>query len=286
MAAAVVGLGAQRRGLAQGRRAARHGAGLHRRAVHERQLRGRAPSPRRRHGAGDLRWPGVISGLVALPFAEPANVPWPSCRGCWRSAPASSAGGLLLYMASLKRIPAGRAALLGPARAGAGPDLGVAARRREAGRSHPAGRRHRDRRRRGKRVAGFAAVHWLRTGHDQTPKARSSGIVVIDLSRILAGPYCTLLMAELGARVIKVEPPKGGDDARAYGPFVKGRSTYFASVNRGKESIALDLKNDADTQDLREAARQGRRDRRELPARHDGEAGLRLGARCTPSIPS
>ena len=51
-------------------------------------------------------------------------------------------------------------------------------------------------------------------------------------------------MAEMGARVIKVEPPKGGDDARAYGPFVKGKSTYFASVNRGKESIALDLKND------------------------------------------
>jgi CoA:oxalate CoA-transferase len=53
-------------------------------------------------------------------------------------------------------------------------------------------------------------------------------------------------MAEMGARVIKVEPPKGGDDARAYGPFVNGKSAYFASINRGKESIALDLKNDAD----------------------------------------
>ena len=73
-----------------------------------------------------------------------------------------------------------------------------------------------------------------------------SGVTVIDLSRILAGPYCTFLMAELGARVIKVEPPKGGDDARAYGPFVNGKSTYFASVNRGKESIALDLKSDGD----------------------------------------
>jgi CoA:oxalate CoA-transferase len=75
-------------------------------------------------------------------------------------------------------------------------------------------------------------------------KGPLEGILVIDLSRILAGPYCTFLMAEMGARVIKVEPPKGGDDARAYGPFVHGRSTYFASVNRGKESIALDLKND------------------------------------------
>ena len=73
-----------------------------------------------------------------------------------------------------------------------------------------------------------------------------SGILVLDLSRILAGPYCTLLMAEMGARVIKVEPPKGGDDARAYGPFVKGKSAYFSSINRGKESIALDLKNDDD----------------------------------------
>jgi CoA:oxalate CoA-transferase len=69
-----------------------------------------------------------------------------------------------------------------------------------------------------------------------------SGITIIDLSRILAGPYCTLLLAELGARVIKVETPKTGDDARQYGPFVNGKSTYFASVNRGKESIALDLK--------------------------------------------
>jgi CoA:oxalate CoA-transferase len=69
-----------------------------------------------------------------------------------------------------------------------------------------------------------------------------SGITIIDLSRILAGPYCTLLLAELGARVIKVEPPQQGDDARQYGPFKNGKSAYFISVNRGKESIALDLK--------------------------------------------
>src|SRR5499427_4470595 len=69
-----------------------------------------------------------------------------------------------------------------------------------------------------------------------------SGITIVDLSRILAGPYCTLLLAELGARVIKVEPPGQGDDARHYGPFRNGKSAYFVSVNRGKESIALDLK--------------------------------------------
>jgi CoA:oxalate CoA-transferase len=74
------------------------------------------------------------------------------------------------------------------------------------------------------------------------PLGPLSGITVVDLSRILAGPYCTFLMAELGARVIKVEPPGKGDDAREYGPFIKGKSTYFSSINRGKESIALDLK--------------------------------------------
>src|SRR5579863_920713 len=73
-----------------------------------------------------------------------------------------------------------------------------------------------------------------------------SGITVIDLSRILAGPYSTFLLAELGARVIKVEPPGKGDDAREYGPFKNGISTYFASVNRGKQSIALDLKTKSD----------------------------------------
>ncbi|MCC7016342.1 MAG: CoA transferase [Rhodospirillales bacterium] len=73
-----------------------------------------------------------------------------------------------------------------------------------------------------------------------------NGILVVDLTRILAGPYCTFLMAELGARVIKIETPAGGDDARHYGPFVKERSAYFMSINRGKESIALDLKKDAD----------------------------------------
>jgi CoA:oxalate CoA-transferase len=73
-----------------------------------------------------------------------------------------------------------------------------------------------------------------------------SGITVVDVSRILAGPYCTFLMAELGARVIKVEPPGKGDDAREYGPFKNGVSTYFSSINRGKESIALDLKAEGD----------------------------------------
>jgi CoA:oxalate CoA-transferase len=69
-----------------------------------------------------------------------------------------------------------------------------------------------------------------------------SGLLVLDLTRVLAGPFCTMMLAELGARVIKVEDPRGGDDARRFEPFFEGQSAYFASLNRGKESIALDLK--------------------------------------------
>ena len=73
-----------------------------------------------------------------------------------------------------------------------------------------------------------------------------SGVTIVDLTRVLAGPYCTMMLAELGARVIKVETPGKGDDAREYGPFVNGKSAYFISINRGKESIALDLKQPED----------------------------------------
>jgi CoA:oxalate CoA-transferase len=68
------------------------------------------------------------------------------------------------------------------------------------------------------------------------------GITIVDLTRVLAGPFATMMLADLGARVIKVESPGAGDDARAYPPFVDGESAYFTSVNRGKQSIALDLK--------------------------------------------
>ncbi len=77
------------------------------------------------------------------------------------------------------------------------------------------------------------------------PDGLFSGLLVVDLTRVLAGPFCTMMLAELGARVIKVENPQGGDDSRRFEPFVEGKSAYFASLNRGKESIALDLK-DAD----------------------------------------
>lgn len=72
------------------------------------------------------------------------------------------------------------------------------------------------------------------------------GITVIDLTRVLAGPYCTLMLAELGARVIKIEEPGTGDDSRAFAPIIQGRPCYFASVNRNKESVALNLKKTED----------------------------------------
>ncbi|HET6698108.1 MAG TPA: CoA transferase, partial [Nocardioidaceae bacterium] len=84
------------------------------------------------------------------------------------------------------------------------------------------------------------------------------GVVVVDLSRALAGPHATMMLGDQGARVIKVEAPVTGDDARGWGPpFVDPQrpeaaqeSTYFLSANRNKESIALDLKNPADREVL------------------------------------
>jgi crotonobetainyl-CoA:carnitine CoA-transferase CaiB-like acyl-CoA transferase len=69
------------------------------------------------------------------------------------------------------------------------------------------------------------------------------GITVLDFTRVLSGPYCTMQLADMGARVIKIEQPGKGDDTRAWGPpFVHGESAYFMSVNRNKESLTLDLK--------------------------------------------
>src|SRR5689334_8008969 len=83
-----------------------------------------------------------------------------------------------------------------------------------------------------------------------------SGLLVADFSRVLAGPYCTMLLADLGADVIKVESP-GGDDTRSWMPPVTkdGVSTYFLAINRNKRSVALDLKDDGDRALAQELAR-------------------------------
>src|SRR3954454_16054124 len=95
-------------------------------------------------------------------------------------------------------------------------------------------------------------------GPDEGPL---TGVVVLDLTRALAGPHAGMMLGDLGARVIKVETPGGGDDTRGWGPpFVTPpdgdrESTYFLSCNRNKESIALDLKSDDGRELLTELVR-------------------------------
>src|SRR5512137_181334 len=69
-----------------------------------------------------------------------------------------------------------------------------------------------------------------------------AGLRVIDLSRILAGPFAGMILADLGADVIKIEEPTCGDESRGFGPFKDGFSAYFISINRGKRSVTLNLK--------------------------------------------
>lgn len=80
-----------------------------------------------------------------------------------------------------------------------------------------------------------------------TPKRPPlEGITILDLTHVLAGPYCSMILSDLGAKVIKVEQPGTGDDTRHFPPFRDGHSAYFATINRDKQSIALNLKDEAD----------------------------------------
>jgi len=76
------------------------------------------------------------------------------------------------------------------------------------------------------------------------PKAALSGIRVLDLSRVLAGPFCTMLLGDMGAEIIKIEVPGTGDDSRRYPPFIGEESAYFMNLNRNKKSIVLNLKDE------------------------------------------
>ena len=85
--------------------------------------------------------------------------------------------------------------------------------------------------------------HSMTEGAGERKVGPLDGLVVLDLTRVLSGPYCTMMLADLGARVIKIEQPGKGDDTRAWGPpFVGEESAYFLSVNRNKESVTLNLK--------------------------------------------
>ena len=88
--------------------------------------------------------------------------------------------------------------------------------------------------------------------HESVGLNALEGIKIIDLSRVLAGPFCTMLLADMGAEVIKVEIPGKGDDSRTFPPFKEGQGTYFINFNRNKKSIVLDLKNSSDVDKLLE----------------------------------
>lgn len=78
------------------------------------------------------------------------------------------------------------------------------------------------------------------------------GLKVVDLTRVLAGPFCTMMLGDMGAEVLKIEEPELGDETRAWSPFIGDRSSYFLSVNRNKKSVALDLKSRAGADALRD----------------------------------
>jgi CoA:oxalate CoA-transferase len=69
-----------------------------------------------------------------------------------------------------------------------------------------------------------------------------TGLKVLDFTRVLAGPYCTMMLADMGAEVVKVEAIETGDDSRQFGPYINGESAYFMSVNRNKKSMTMNLK--------------------------------------------
>jgi CoA:oxalate CoA-transferase len=73
-------------------------------------------------------------------------------------------------------------------------------------------------------------------------KQALEGIKVLDLTRVLSGPYATMILADMGADVIKLEQPGKGDDSRQFGPYVEGESAYFMSLNRNKRSFTMNLK--------------------------------------------
>ena len=87
-------------------------------------------------------------------------------------------------------------------------------------------------------------MFYLPNNPDNMPEALSD-ITVLDCSQILAGPFCSMLLSDMGAKVIKIEKPSGGDDTRRFGPpFIKNESAAFLAMNRNKRSIVIDFKHE------------------------------------------
>jgi len=76
------------------------------------------------------------------------------------------------------------------------------------------------------------------------------GIRVIDLTRVVAGPFCTMMLGDMGAEVLKIEEPEHGDDTRGWAPFIDGSGSFYLALNRSKKSVALDLKSAAGAEAL------------------------------------
>jgi CoA:oxalate CoA-transferase len=93
-------------------------------------------------------------------------------------------------------------------------------------------------------------------GMTPPPKHLFAGLRVLDLTRVMSGPFCTAMLADLGAEVIKIEMPGFGEEGRHFAPYVQGESTYFALLNRGKQSVTLDLKSPEGIALVRDLARQ------------------------------
>ena len=77
---------------------------------------------------------------------------------------------------------------------------------------------------------------------EMSTRGALENLTVLDLTRVIAGPYASMMIADLGAKVIKVEIPGKGDDSRSYGPYINGESAYFANMNRNKIGITLNIK--------------------------------------------
>ena len=107
------------------------------------------------------------------------------------------------------------------------------------------------------------------------PKHLFEGIRVLDLTRVMSGPFCTAMLADLGAEVIKIEMPGFGEEGRHFAPHVNGESTYFALLNRGKRSVTVNMKSRGRPGADPRLGTQGRCACRELPSRRYGSARSR-----------